>query len=410
MIARIVLAPLVLAAVTAGVGAQPKPGDLLVSSDTGVRSIDRVTGAEALVGPLPSNSRRSVWMAANNTDIRIVDQARPLIFGRMSPSGVLVSAQSYATSMYSGMAGMTLDQDGRFIAGFVTSRSAAVVRLSASGLFSTVALFSSGAGFPTIDRDSGDIVVARSGTTSPSGAHLLRMTGSAITTLTTLPFPGVVSFDDASGNYAVVGNASSTVSDYLVLDQNGGTVLQWQGPGGFYSVTTDPETGNLFLVRLDDILEVTLKGAVLRTWPVKREHSQVFRSIAIYGSHKLVGSGSARPGTTYSLRLSMPGSAGRPYRAAMSLSGLRPAIPLPGRRTINLAIDALARVTIGNGDIPGVTQGLRGRLDANGSATIAVKLPASAPVGLRLFVAAVAENPAFPGGIDVAPSAAFSVR
>jgi hypothetical protein len=91
--------------------------------------------------------------------------------------------------------------------------------------------------------------------------------------------------------------------------------------------------------------------------------------------------------------------------AALSL-GLRPGIGLSDGRTVHLAVDPLLLLSLGG--LPGITTGFAGVLDAAGRAAGTITLPPGFPPGVRIFVSAVAVNPALSLGLDTGSSVGFT--
>ena len=138
-------------------------------------------------------------------------------------------------------------------------------------------------------------------------------------------------------------------------------------------------------------------------------------AVEIYGSRKLSGSGPAIPGTRYDLHLSFPGSPGVDYAVLASLTGFRPGIPLPDNthRVISLFPDTLFFLLLQLGQLPGVCDHFRGKLDASGQPAgplPSITIPRAFPPGLRICLAAVAFNPALASGLDISNPWALIVR
>lgn len=104
----------------------------------------------------------------------------------------------------------------------------------------------------------------------------------------------------------------------------------------------------------------------------------------------------------WSILLSAPLHAGRPYAIALGLSGAAPATPLPGGRRLNLRVDALTALTLADALRPRFDPG-SGILAANGAATAQLDMRGTPHLGIPLWIAWVVLDPAAPGGIAFVP-------
>jgi len=100
------------------------------------------------------------------------------------------------------------------------------------------------------------------------------------------------------------------------------------------------------------------------------------------------------------LRLSFPGEPGRPFVVGLSLTGMRPGVPLPDGRTIPLAVDALTVLGLAGG-VPGLITNTVGVLSARGEATVRLNLSALGPAarGVKIWAAAMVLDPGASSGI-----------
>jgi hypothetical protein len=99
---------------------------------------------------------------------------------------------------------------------------------------------------------------------------------------------------------------------------------------------------------------------------------------------------------------SAPKFPGKNFVAMMGLSGVRPGIPLPDGRNINLNFDALGYVTLMN-LIPAIWSGGSGTLDASGEAVGSLDLSIIPQLGMPAWIAWLIYDPAAPGGIAYVP-------
>jgi len=104
----------------------------------------------------------------------------------------------------------------------------------------------------------------------------------------------------------------------------------------------------------------------------------------------------------YALNFSFPGLAGKSYVAALTLSGVRPGVPLPDGRKVPFNPDNLTVVTIGN-LIPGIFNAGPGTLDRSGAAQGFLDVRILPPLGLPVHLIAVVLDPAAPTGFAVIP-------
>ena len=96
-------------------------------------------------------------------------------------------------------------------------------------------------------------------------------------------------------------------------------------------------------------------------------------------------------GTTVSFILSVPGDAGLPYQAAVSLSGTCPGTALNDGRVIPLNVDFATLLSVGT--LPSIFQGFSGTLNAAGGAIAMLAIPAeSALSGAAISAAFVTMN------------------
>ncbi len=108
-----------------------------------------------------------------------------------------------------------------------------------------------------------------------------------------------------------------------------------------------------------------------------------FHKVDVYGSKQVMGIGTAKPGTPYSVKFMFHGMGGASYLAALSHSQ-RLGIAF-GSRMLNLAPDDLFRATLQGA----LVQGFVGMLSQWGTAAGTISIPANAPPGLTFFCSAV---------------------
>jgi len=297
-----------------------------------------------------------------------------------------------------------LDADGTWLCALgdanthITARS--VLRVDpATGAMTT--LVTNGAARGTfnalcVDGDTGDVLIGLYDDQVGGGALLRMARGTnAITTVAGgLGRIYSIDFEPATGSCVV----SRTNPVELLRVTPGGLVTTVASGLIVNALKVHDESGNLVVAGGADVSILTSGGTVVGTRTIT---GFSFTGIEIDGSRKVSGSGVLAGGQVYAVRFSFPLSPCATYVAALSGS-LRPGIPLADGRTIHLAIDPLFLLSLGG--LPGFTTGFSGTLDASGGADGAILPPPGFPAGIRLYVSAVALNPALPAGLDTANS------
>jgi len=102
----------------------------------------------------------------------------------------------------------------------------------------------------------------------------------------------------------------------------------------------------------------------------------------------------------YTLRFSFPGQAGLGYVAGLSLSGVRPGIPLADGRIILLNPDVLLFLSVNN-LLPGIFNVGPAVLDKNGEAQGTLDVSALPPLGIPVHLVVLVLDPRAPAGIAV---------
>lgn len=392
--------------------AQIAPGDFLVSTRFSVLHVAYATGkVRSLATPVGTP-----WMAADNHDLLIATLTDPNIPNeilRYSPTGGVTTvwrpAPTPGPTWAVGCLG-ELDQDGTFLASRLDYAwpASELVRLLPNGSLRTLRSNALFVGPPWIEPDTGDWFAFR-GNGVPAFNGLLHYPSRG--TPTTIWTPGVrvscAAYDSTTNTFAVCDTGNPTATLWRI--DRTGRVQRSMAASFLTGMTFDQETGRLFVNSYSSFIhEMNPRtGVLVRTW---RAPFSAFGSITIYGHRELAGRGPATPGSTYGIDVAMLRAPNSPYVAALSLTGLRPGLPLGGPHVAYLVPDALTRHTLTLGDIPGITTGLRGTLDATGRSTISINIPSQAARGVRIFVAVVALNANTPSGIDVTPPWAFSIR
>jgi len=388
--------------------AQPRPGDYVLgyrgsnSSRWDLAYLDRSTGK--LTSLTWSNEKTAiVTMARDNRDLRSVSYQYPGYLLNTTPAGVRSTVLKLPGHTILDMAvAMELDQDGNYLIAQLPLHVFLAIG-SALQTITTTSLADIVRGV-TIDQDTGDYILATTSSTMTIG-NLLRI-NRFDRRRTTLASGSVnvlgweVHFEPRTGGFVV------HCSNGLCRVDRSGRPTSVVSTQNIRAFSIDPETGHLHcLVGYSLVTEYSPQGKAIRTF----NSGGNWDCIELYGSREICGRGTAHPGSTYTLDLSFPAAgAGKTYVAALSLSGLRPGISLADGRRINIVPDALFFQTL-KGDIPGVTQGISGRLGAGGAATVILTLPRGIPPGVRIRATAVALDGASPLGLDTANTWSFSV-
>lgn len=257
-------------------------------------------------------------------------------------------------------------------------------RFSSSGVFkATIASGLGGAVAMEEDRATGDIIVAM-----PSGDVLRTTRTGKVTTVAAGVLPaGALGYSGNLETEVATGQMLVAWDKLLArLDPSTGRVSTLaKSAATLYGLDHDPVHGHYYLAD---------QNALVRYDPATGPTAQILSfgsymlpgDVATWASRMLTGTAPPTPGTTYPIVLAMPDAAGAAYRAAASF-GTLPGIPTPAGR-IPLVADALFFLSL---QAPAIFPGFSGVLDAQGHASLAIRIPAVPALrGLRLFVAAVA--------------------
>lgn len=260
-----------------------------------------------------------------------------------------------------------------------------------------------------IDGDTGDyIVVTQYGYFSDG--RLYRINRTTLTSqliAQNLGFVEGVDFDPTTGMFYVVNG--DPFASLLRVSRNGAVVAMGPNvPTESKAVRVDPETGNILVVGRLEARLLSPQGALLQNFTLPGPMDYV-GCVEIAGSREVIGSGTAVAGSSYDIDFNFPNCANQPYIAALSTS-MRPGYPLNDGtgRIVNLEQNFISQLTLGG--LPGVVDGFQGVLDASGHADGVIHLPSWVPPGFRIFVTAVALNPAMPSGIDTANTWGFTTN
>jgi hypothetical protein len=359
---------------------------------------------------LVASTREGIWYEAvtHYTDNSIVLTSR-VEAGVCTLVGVAPSGGNAPVAAIRGQSlrSIVQDEDGAWACPVRNAfLSPLLLRADAGGTVTTLipavgALFSECAG---LDPESGDYLVAGwDGTLNVT--HLLRhgrRTG-ATTTLASLPGRVVgLDHDPARNRHLVVRNNL----DLLAVGPTGQVTILNAAIPYLTTVRVDVVTGNIAVGTLTGSVHF-LDSAGVRLGGTADDVLQVM-GIEQLGSRRVSAVGVGVPGSTVNVSFSFPRAPGRPYVAALS-TGLRPGIALGDGRVLSLdATSPLFAASLGG--LAGVTTGFAGTLDGLGRAAGTVLVLPGLPAGTRLFVSAVALDPALPLGVELGNTSGFTTN
>jgi hypothetical protein len=255
----------------------------------------------------------------------------------------------------------------------------------------------------TVDIDTGDFIVVD---TSTHGLYSIAPDGSAITSVglfpTNLSIRNQICQDPRTGDY-FVGSFQSNGAVLMRMDQLGQmTTFLASGLIAGYGVYPDrgsaaaprlavgstSTTSGIFFVDLSTKAITTL----INTASASLTYLQVFpaREVATY----------LRSPGRWEIYLHFAGEASAAYAVGLSLSGVRPGVPLPDGRRILLNVDNLTALSL-NGQLGPLFTGNVGNLNPSARA-MAVLDVSSLPVlkGIPVWLLAATLDPRAPLGIQ----------
>jgi len=405
----------------AGCGLPPARdrNDLVVSNGLGFLG-DCLMRVKANPGPelgtfgkitdLPMGDTSAVMMEVDNWSY-LVASGNTLYFVNMNgPMPVVVPIAAAAAPI----TGIDLDQDGSVVA---TTAGQQLVRFTRMG---AVQVLAAGLGAPNgipncvaVDLTTGEYVVGIYDV--PGSIVRVHPTTGAVSPPVGLPIAQVTGIDQdvATGDF------------YLTRF---GALERMTRTGIRNVLTAAPEmaTANgleVFEVegRTDRIVVVEAGGAPTGVYDVSKADGTI-RNVSVCPrgsadglgptevcldmSRYLSSFGPAAPGGVHDLRIADNANPGQVYALRAALS-YRPGIALTDGRTLWLAADPLFFATP---LLPAIFQNFAGVLDGNGRATARVNIPATTPIGLRLYVSGVIVNPGAGVITRVLNTVGFSVR
>lgn len=397
----------VAAAFVAGVAsAQPVAGDFFVATSAGVYAVDRATSSTTTLTTVDV-ARTAAWVGVdhdNESAVAIVNTLATSHFLRLRPG----SPPTTLTSLPMWAQAATLDQDSHWlIAGpagstSATSHLARFRGVSALDGVTTIKSYNERLSGITHDPDTGDFFA-----TTTLGGAVLRIQRAAHTVVTLASgFSSIVDIDhDQTRGFAYFVTTAPT--DNVRIRHRSGTAKFATVPGA-RGVVVDDLTGHVYVHDAASITELDPTGATVRSWSLPTIGT--IQSIALPGSRKLRGGvyNTSKPNSSYQIIGEFTGSPNRPYALGLGISGLRPGVALSDGRTINILPDVVTFLSV-NGLLGAATQRFAGTTNPTGQFVASFGLP-NVPITFPpIVVAGVVFNPAFPGGLDVAPSLAVKV-
>ncbi len=401
-----VLSFLAAALVAGAASAQFDSGDFFVATSNGVYAVDRATSTTATLTTLDV-VRTAAWVGVdhdNESAVAIVNSLATSHFLRLRPG----SPPTTLTSLPIWAQGATTDQTSHWlIVGPTgsTSPTSQMLRYRGTSVVDPVTPvknYNYRLSAITANDDAGDYIA-----TTTTGGTLLRLQlGTYVPGVLASGYGSIVDIDydqKRGGAYFVTTAATDNIR---FRHRNGVTKFAtWPGARG---LVVDDLTGDVYVHDQDSIVKFDAAGAIARTWTVAAFGS--IQSIALQGSRKLRGglNNTSKPGSRFQVVGEFPGSPNRPYALGLGISGMRPGVALPDGRTINILPDVVTVLSV-NGLLGTATQGFAGTTSTYGQFLASFSLPKVPSTFPPIVVAGVVFDPAFPGGLDIAPSVAVKV-
>ena len=424
----IVTALLLVLGTSAAVG-QPFPGDFFVAgmwystADT-VARIDRTTlKVSTFVASFTTVTSRNYHVefmqAEDNNDFYLFSYSMKSVY-KIDPTGFVLKTVFDGTSVFGTPYDMLLDQNGDII---LVDYSNGLYRLNpVTGVCTTMltqAQFGRSPRAATVDIDSGDLLIAA----SDNYIHRYDwITGT--TTTASGPAPGSFRYqveqDHASG-LVYTGTCCSTAtggSGMFVMD------LQTKTSSVLVGATNPPlrawyahrfdrrvnTPGNNMIYasvcgfaianNTSALVSMTEQGVItsLLTYGQPANGVLTAYGMEIGGSRNLCSLKTAAPNNR-DILVSFPNLGGNAYVAALSLTGVRPGVPLGDGRQINLTPDTLTVLSLNN-LLPGLWNPGPGHLDPFGRVTLSLNLNllGSAVKGVPVWVVVGILDPKAPKG------------
>jgi len=384
--------PLTLLVLATSAGAQLPPEGLYLTA----------TGSSAglyELGAWPSASRKST-LALNALKTAPGNQSFIATMSRPFPQGAAIVnvSKSGAMTTVAGLplgkraSGIAVDQDGSTI----IASAGVIYRLGRSGLTTFSAV--SGA-WQAIDReDSTGGFVA--GDSTGRLVSLSRFNGTVLRTIrTNLGTITGVAYNPVNATYVV--SRAGTLAGVLILRPSG-TTLTTIHLQNARAVTVDEKRGDVWMASTDGIVVQTDAVGTIKS--TARYVISPVSGLDIAEDQNVSLQATGEVGNWAQVTLTFRRHLGWRYICALSL-GQRPGIPFPGGRVLNLYPDWLFMLTVYD-LLPGLTADLHGVIHPlTGQAFPRFLIPRGFPIGLRIYVGAVAWKPGVStvevGNVDV---------
>ncbi len=408
---------LVMTACAGAAAAQPHSEGWLVSNTlaTGVAPVGVVSPSgvySTVVASLPSVLYfvESAVMDVNNRSFVMSFAGRRASVPKLmiaDLSGTILT--TFTVAAEGATTDVVVGQDGDYIVAWRSSNNAlpAILRVTRSGVVSTIVTGGSQPRGLLVDIDTGDFIVADK--VGGSTTNLLRVSrdGSTVGLIASFPAPILAQIDQdyRSGDYFV---ATASVPGFPVAIArvaNNGALSTFRSspfPYGASSLSLDRASAALPSVVFTQ--QVTAGELVLRadlgtgavTTIAPRISADVSHIVPMRGNNlttRLV-----QP-NDWEITVDIPSDAGRAYFVGLSLSGTRPGVPLPDGRVIPLVVDPFTTLGLA-GLLAPYFVGQSGVLGATGRARAFLRtatLPGLS--GARVWLTALTLDPNAPLGV-----------
>jgi len=361
---------------------------------------------------LPSSAFvNSVTMDADNRTyvLAMSDTNQPAGFIRVDAGGNVLNTFRVTNAMTI-TADVTLDTNGDYIVLESVGASTftnALYRVDRSGNVTATLWMPSGF-FPslgvTLDGDTGDYLVGLRGFTSnqifrvkPNGS------GGVLAGTTNVPLRNQLAFERRNGN-TVIGawpnagpgaavllsmSGAGAVTTILASGLNSGECVHPERASAAnyrYIVGSDPPNSGIFFVDGQTTAITTLHAS----------QSYVYRHVAPNRGRN-IGVIQRTP-TRWELNLNFPGEAGLTWAIGLSVTGTRPAAPIPGGRNVPIAIDPITVASV-SGLLTGVLIKNAGTLDVNDNDTTFIDVTGLGIPSVNVWAVVLTLDPNAPNGI-----------
>lgn len=386
---------LVVVAAASAAPAQPRPGDILMSTNRGVYRFSPTSNSLNGFGTLAACY--PVLMAHANR-AAIVQETSSRRFLRIATDGTVATQ-----SVLPRVSALALDQDRTY---YAAGRDQ-ILRLSTPlSTATTVATLQGAIGICRYLGNGDFYAVSLSGQLarySPSTG-----TTTTIATLPTAGQPSGICYLPDVDRFAI-SQINNPASGLLITTPSGSVVRTISTPAAVHSVTYDAINRTIHAgTSLGQLLSYSNAGVLLRSRQFLGG-AMVINGVEVLGDRNVSLSTDGTPGASATIFGVWESSPNQPVCFALSL-GQRPGLFLSGsQRNQPIQPDRLFFITVCGG-LPFFTTGFSGSTSSNGGSLAAFSVPIFAPPGTMFYVAGSAVNPAAPDGIELGNVAAVQVR